>query len=243
MYRNRLLHLRYIPVHPLDLIDVDLSVLRKDTVGTPLHQAVKLAHGNQVFKAHLSCVVGTHPPLDFPVQPSSGLHGRQIGFSACSIVQISGTENKFHQVPHGNADLRPCLFHSSDSFYSLLIVAQMKPSCKKEPLASLRYQRLLLLSPYSFYRFVLSHCKFCKHPVELAVLTVTFHGQNLVQIHAQHAKNGLCVNQDAVIIDIHIEIALACALYKFLYVLCCIQLNLFCLHFFHSFRLEYEFKV
>ena len=60
---------------------------------------------------------------------------------------------------------------------------------------------------------------------------MTFHSQNLIQIHAQHAENGLGVDEDAVVINIHIKIALACALYKLLYVLCCVQLNLFCLHF------------
>ena len=53
-----------------------------------------------------------------------------------------------------------------------------------------------------FYRLVLSYCKFCQHPIKIAVLTVTFHSQNLIQIHAQHAENRLGVDEDAVVINI-----------------------------------------
>ena len=89
VHRNGFLYQGHIPVHALNLVDVDLPVLSKDPVGPPLHQAVEVAHGDQIFKTYFGGIVCAHPPLNLPVQPSPGLHGFQIRLRTCSIVQIS----------------------------------------------------------------------------------------------------------------------------------------------------------
>ena len=57
-----------------------------------------------MFQRDLRPVSGTHPFLDLPVDPSPGQHRILLGVPGPSVVDISGAQNKLHQIPDRDPD-------------------------------------------------------------------------------------------------------------------------------------------
>ena len=113
MHAHRLPDEIQIPVHALDLVDVDQAVLRENPVRAALHHAVKFSHGDTGLQRDLRLIACSHPPLYFSVKTSPCLHGQKVCLSRRSAVQISLPQDKFHQRAHGDPDLCSHFVHST----------------------------------------------------------------------------------------------------------------------------------
>ena len=66
---------------------------------------------------------------------------------------------------------------------------------------------------------ILSDCIFLKKTLELITLSITLHSQYMIQIHTHYTENGLRVNQNSVVVHIHIKFTLCCRFHKISYII------------------------
>ena len=112
----------YILIDPLDLVDDGvLPFFQKDSVCPSFdHKRVFLILVFD-FQRNLRMIRGSHPALELPMDPAALLHGLLRGRPPPAIVNISGAQNKLHQIPHGNPDLFHSLLLPNRSFKLLRI--------------------------------------------------------------------------------------------------------------------------
>ena len=85
----------------LDLVHHGALRRIHDAVCTPLDQQQESIAGNLLLQGDLCMIIGTHLPLDLPVDLASKQHGVLV--SPCySIVNIAAAQYKFHQAAHGD---------------------------------------------------------------------------------------------------------------------------------------------
>ena len=101
---HRFFHLQHIPVYALDLID-HRHLTVDNAVGTALHRDFKTAGFHRSLQEYLRMVAFPRRLLQLPVQAASGSHRITPCFRRNAVVDISGPEDEFHQIPHGDAGL------------------------------------------------------------------------------------------------------------------------------------------
>ena len=103
---DRCFQSRNIRIHALDLVDHRDPVFREDPVrpAFPRKNDLLLVIRDFMFQRDLRPVSGSHPFLDLPVDPSPGQHRILLGVPGPSVVDISGAQNKLHQIPDRDPD-------------------------------------------------------------------------------------------------------------------------------------------
>ena len=121
VHKNRFLKTCHIRIHALDLINCHTFLTCDNAVSPAIQRQHILLLRHFQFQRNLCTIFNSHPSLNFAVHPAAFLHSLFLHTFSNSIVNISRTKNKFHQISHGNPYSRQllllslirilCLFH------------------------------------------------------------------------------------------------------------------------------------
>ena len=88
-----------VRIDTLDLVHHHRTVTAVDAVGPPFHEKHKVSVLKGCLQRYL-CLVGSgHGTLDLPVDPSARQHRLRVRTRLCSVVDISGPQDKLDQRP------------------------------------------------------------------------------------------------------------------------------------------------
>ena len=120
VHKNRFLKTCHIGIHAFDFINGHTICICNNTISPAFQCQHILLLRHFQFQRNLCSIFHSHSSLDFTVHPAAFLHSLFLCTFSNTIVNISGTKNKFHQISHGNPYSRQLpLLCRSNRFYLL----------------------------------------------------------------------------------------------------------------------------